>query len=171
MHSLKGIIKSHSNTTANQKLLIQDNIFNGSQINESSNQDLDEGKFFSGGTSNYCPTSTLKITGQKEPKNSKGSGIELDMERKIEPHLKGSTKAQEDMENTNLPKLWKRRTREETNTKTPTGTNSMSIACKRSLEELDDGDQMEVDFVKKPREVGEHISTTASAAAQHRRGQ
>ncbi|PWA83198.1 hypothetical protein CTI12_AA170930 [Artemisia annua] len=58
-----------------------------------------------------------------------------------------STKAQADVENTNQPKSWKRRTREETHTR------SISSVGKRSLEELDNEDQMDVDIVKKPREL------------------
>ena len=70
-----------------------------------------------------------------------------------------------------MSKSWKRRTREETHSKSTPGTRSISSVGKRSLEELDNEDQMDVDIVKKPRELSNHNSTTASAATQHRRGQ
>ncbi|PWA54076.1 hypothetical protein CTI12_AA438450 [Artemisia annua] len=142
-----------------------------SQINESGKQDLDEERLFFGESLNYRPNSALKIMGQKESKISNGIVLELDAGRISECSLNESTKAQADVENTNQPKSWKRRTREETHSRSTPGTRSISSVGKRSLEELDNEDQMDVDIVKKPREVSELNSTTASAAAQHRRGQ
>ncbi|GKA20650.1 reverse transcriptase [Tanacetum coccineum] len=142
-----------------------------SQINESSKKKLNEEEGVSGVATNSNLTSTLNIMGQKDLKTSNWVGLELDIGRNLECSLNKSIKAQADVENTILSKSWKRRTREETHTKSTSGTRSISIVGKRSLEELDNGDQMDVDIVKKPKEVGEHNLTTTSVAAQHRRGQ
>nr|GEY50924.1 hypothetical protein CTI12_AA438450 [Tanacetum cinerariifolium] len=99
------------------------------------------------------------------------TGLELDTVINLECSLNKSIKAQADLENTISPKSWKRRTREETHSKSTSGARIISIVGKRSSEELNNGDQMEVDIVKKPREADEHNPTTTSAAAQHRRGQ
>nr|GEU42033.1 reverse transcriptase [Tanacetum cinerariifolium] len=125
----------------------------------------------SGVTTNSNPTSTLNIMGQKELKTSNGAGLELDTGRNLECSLNKSIKAEADVENTILSKSWKRRTQEEIHTKSTSGTRSISIVGKISMEELDNGDQMDVDIVKNPKEVGEHNLTTTSVAAQHRLGQ
>ncbi|GJU10751.1 ribonuclease H [Tanacetum coccineum] len=118
-----------------------------SQINESSKQKLDEEEEgVSGVTKNCNPISTLNIMGQKELKTSNGDGLELDTGRNLECSLNKSIKAQADVENTILSKSWKRCTREETHSKSTSGTRSISIVGKRSFEELDNGDQMDVDI-------------------------